>query len=166
MLPRGDDPGRSRERAAKTDPLGAAVEPRRPTRPEAAFMVVQRIVRYNHMHKEQQRREQCTMATRLNEPAKARKSLPLTERDLADLERLRGQTPERDALSDLAGVVVEGVTEAALLHMIFTAGLRAIREKAEELAYADAAADRLSSGEADEIRRIARRRRPAWASEE
>jgi hypothetical protein len=107
------------------------------------------------------------MTARLNQPAKARKSLPLTERDLADLERLRAQTPERDALSDLAGVVVvEGVAEAALLHMIFTAGLRAIREKAEELAYASAAADRLTSGEAQEIRRIARRRRPAWADED
>lgn len=107
------------------------------------------------------------MTARLNQPAKARKSLPLTERDLADLERLRAQTPERDALSDLAGVVVaEGVTEAALLHMIFTAGLRAIREKAEELAYASAAADRLASGEAQETRRIARRRRPAWADED
>ena len=70
-----------------------------------------------------------------------RKSLPLTERDLADLERLRGQTPERDALCDIAGVVVEGVAEAALLHMIFAAGLQAIREKAEERAYASAAAD-------------------------
>jgi len=107
------------------------------------------------------------MAIRLNQPAKARKSLPLTERDLADLERLRGQSPERDALADLAGVVVvEGVTEAALLHMIFTAGLRAIQEKAEELAYASAAADRLASGEADEIRQIARRRRPSWADED
>ncbi len=106
------------------------------------------------------------MATRLNEPAKARKSLPLTERDLADLERLRGQTPERAALADLAGVVVEGVTEAALLHMIFAAGLRAIREKAEESAYVSAAADRLASGEADEVRRIARRRRPTWADED
>ena len=106
------------------------------------------------------------MATRLNEPAKARKSLPLTERDLAELERLRRQTPERDALSDLAGVVVAGVTEAALLHMIFTAGLRAVREKAEELGYASAAAERLTSGEAEEIRRIARRRRPAWADED
>ena len=105
------------------------------------------------------------MATRLNEPAKARKSLPLTERDLADLERLRGQTPERDALADLSGVAVESVTEAALLHMIFAAGLRAIREKAEEHAYASAAAARLASGEADEIRRIARRRRPGWADE-
>jgi hypothetical protein len=106
------------------------------------------------------------MATRLNESAKVRKSLPLTERDLADLERLRGQTPERDALSDIAGVAVEGVAEAALLHMIFAAGLQAIREKAEERAYASAAADRLASGEAQEIRRIARRRRPAWADED
>ncbi len=107
------------------------------------------------------------MTARLNQPTKARKSLPLTERDLADLERLRAQTPERDALSDLAGVVVvEGVAEAALLHMIFTAGLRAIREKAEELAYASAAADRLASGEAPETRRIARRRPPAWADED
>ena len=105
------------------------------------------------------------MATRLNEPVEARKSLPLTERDLADLERLRRQTPERDALADLSGVAVESVTEAALLHLIFAAGLRAIREKAEERAYADAAADRLASGEADENRRIARRRRPSWADE-
>lgn len=106
------------------------------------------------------------MATRLNQPAKTRKSLPLTERDLADLERLRGHTPERDALADLAGIEVESVTEAALLHMIFTAGLRAIREKAEEHAYVRAAADRLASGEVSENRRIARRRRPAWADED
>ena len=105
------------------------------------------------------------IVTRLNEPAEARKSLPLTKRDLADLERLRRQTPERDALADLSGVAVESVTEAALLRMIFAAGLRAIREKAEERAYASAAADRLASGEADENRRIARRRRPAWADE-
>lgn len=109
---------------------------------------------------------EAQMATRLNEPAKARKSLPLTERDLADLERLRGQTPERDALAELSGVVVESVTEAALLHMIFAAGLRAIRERAEERAYASAAADRLASGEAAEVRRIARRRRPGWAHED
>jgi hypothetical protein len=106
------------------------------------------------------------MAVRFSEAAKARKSLPLTDRDLADLERLRGQTAERDALFDLAGVPVESVTEAALLHMIFSAGLRAIREKAEEHAYAAAAAARLGSGEAEESRRIARRRRPAWADED
>jgi hypothetical protein len=107
------------------------------------------------------------MAVRLKEPVKARKSLPLTERDLAGIARLRGETPERQALSELTDtVVVESVAEAALLHLIFEAGLRAIRERAEERAYESAAADRAASGEADEIRRIARRRRPAWAGED
>ena len=99
-------------------------------------------------------------------PEAGRTSLPLTERDLADLERLRGQTPERDALAELVGMEVQSVTEAALLHMIFAAGLRAIRERAEEHAYASAAADRLASGESAESRLIARRRRPAWANED
>lgn len=53
----------------------------------------------------------------------------------------------------------------ALLHRIFAARLRAFREKAEERAYASAVADRLASGEADENRQIARRRRPAWVGE-
>jgi hypothetical protein len=106
------------------------------------------------------------VVSRLTEPAKTRKSLPLSEKDLADIARLREETPEREALSEMAGVVVESVAEAALLRMIFEAGLRAIREKAEERAYASAAEDRLASGEADETRRIARRRRPAWADED
>jgi len=107
------------------------------------------------------------VVSRLTEPAKTRKSLPLTERDLADIERLREDIPQREALSEMVGfVVVESVAEAALLRMIFEAGLRAIHEKAEERAYASAAEDRLASGEADETRRIARRRRPAWASED
>ena len=105
-------------------------------------------------------------ASRLAEAAKVRKSLPLTEKDLADIARLREETPEREALSEMAGVPIVGsVTEAALLRMIFEAGLRAIREKAEERAYASAAEDRLAGGEADEMRRIARRRRPAWTAE-
>ncbi len=107
------------------------------------------------------------MVSRLTEPAKTRKSLPLTEKDLADIARLREETPEREALSEMAGVVVvESVAEAALLRMIFEAGLRAIRDRAEEMAYASAAEDRLPGGEADENRRIARRRRPAWADED
>ena len=105
--------------------------------------------------------------SRFTEPSKARKSLPLSEKDLADIARLREETPEREALSEMVGfVVVESVAEAALLRMIFETGLRAIRERAEEMAYARAAEDRLASGEADETRRIARRRRPAWAAED
>ncbi len=107
------------------------------------------------------------MVSRFTEPAKTRKSLPLTEKDLADIARLREESPEREALSEMTGiVVVESVAEAALLRMIFEAGLRAIREKAEERAYASAAEDRLAGGEADEAHRIARRRRPAWAVED
>jgi hypothetical protein len=107
------------------------------------------------------------MVSRLADPPKTRKSLPLTERDLADIARLRAQTPEREALSEMAGVDLgESIAEAALLRMIFEAGLRAIRERAEERAYASAAEDRLASGEADEARRIARRRPPAWAAED
>ena len=106
------------------------------------------------------------VATRLSEPVRARKSLPLTARDLADLERVRAPGPERTVLSELAGIRVESATEAALLNIIFAAGLRAIREQAEERAYASAAAERLSSGEAAETRRIARRRRPSWADED
>jgi hypothetical protein len=104
--------------------------------------------------------------SRLAEPAKTRKSLPLSEKDMADIARLRERTPERDALSEMAGVDdVESVAEAALLRMIFEAGLRAIREKAEERAYMSAAEDRRDSEDADEPRRSARRRRPAWADE-
>jgi len=107
------------------------------------------------------------VASRLSEPAKVRKSLPLTDKDLADIARLREETPEREALSEMAGVViVDGVAEAVLLRMIFEAGLRAIRDKAEGRAYASAAEDRLASGEAEEARRIARRRRPAWVAED
>lgn len=106
------------------------------------------------------------MATRFSEPARARKSLPLTGRDLADLERLRQETPERAALSRLSGVDVIDVTESSLLHMVFVAGLHAIREKAEEDGYAAAAAGRAASRQADESRRIARRRRPSWANQD
>lgn len=107
------------------------------------------------------------MVSRLMEPVKTRKSLPLTEQDLADIARLREKTPEREALREMAGIdAVESVAEAALLRMIFEAGLRAIREKAEERAYGSAAEDRLASEEAAEIRRITRRRRPGWASEQ
>ena len=107
------------------------------------------------------------LPSRLVDPAKTRKSLPLSERDLVDIARLREETPEREALSELAGVaIVDSVAEAALLRMIFEAGLRAIREKAEERGYASAAEDRRASTEAGDARRIARRRRPPWADED
>ena len=105
------------------------------------------------------------MAMRLNEPARERKALPLTTRDLEDLDRLRSPGPERAALADLSGSQLEGeVTESVLLHAIFAAGLRVVQEAAEASAYAEAASERRATEEED--RRIARRRRPSWADED
>lgn len=103
------------------------------------------------------------MTTGIAEPARARRSLPLTERDLAGIERVRRPGPERSALSELAGVEVENVTEDALLNIIFAVGLQAISERAEERAYARAADDRAAYGVDAQIRRIDRRRRPSGA---
>ena len=105
------------------------------------------------------------MASRLNQRPVRRSSLPLTERDLADLDKLRVPGPGRAALARaVPGALPDGeITESALLHAVFEAGLRAVNETAEELSYAaDAAA---YEAEDTERRRIARRRRPPWADE-
>jgi len=105
-----------------------------------------------------------TMARRLHEAAEVRKPLPLTNRDLEDLDRLRAPGPERIALADLSGAQLEGqVTESVLLHAVFAAGMRAVREAAEARAYGEAAVERRAAAEED--RKIARRRRPSWAGE-
>jgi hypothetical protein len=105
------------------------------------------------------------MAIRLHEPTERRTPLPLTARDLADLSKLREPGPERDALSALATALPEGdVSEALLVHAVFVAGLRAVREAAEAASYEADAADRHANAEAD--RAAARRRRPSWADED
>lgn len=105
------------------------------------------------------------MATRLNEPTERRTPLPLTARDLEDLGRLREPGPQREALSALATALPEGdVSEALLVHAVFVAGLRAVREAAEAASYEADAADRHTRANAD--RAAARRRRPSWADED
>jgi hypothetical protein len=104
------------------------------------------------------------MATRLNQQTVRRAGLPLTERDLADLESIRN-APEREAAARAADTELPSgdLTEAALLHAVFTAGLRALRRAIDDAGYAQLADD----GEyMDEMRRIARRRRPDWANED
>lgn len=106
------------------------------------------------------------MATRLSQRAVRRMPLPLTDRDLADLAKLREPGVEREALAALTpGELPEGeLTEAALLHAVFEAGLRAVRDAAEERSYA---ADAAAYERADaERRRTARRRRPSWSDED
>jgi hypothetical protein len=108
------------------------------------------------------------MSPRTTERTIRRSSLPLTEGDLADLDRIRQSPSERAALEDLASVTfaTEGRNgaESAFLHAILLAGIRAVREHAEEASYAaDAAA---YEAEDAERRTIAHRRRPDWADED
>jgi hypothetical protein len=105
------------------------------------------------------------MATRLNQPTERRTPLPLTARDLEDLAKLREPGPERRALTALAAAPAEGeVSEALLVHAVFVAGLRAVREAAEAASYQADAADRHARADAD--RAAARRRQPTWDAEE
>lgn len=111
---------------------------------------------------EQNLRHNVSVVTRFNRPTVRRSPLPLTDDDLADLARLRTAGPERDALAQLApDELPDGqLTESALLHAVFEAGLRAIREAAEEQGYAELAASE-STAEAAEHRSILRRRASA-----
>ncbi len=97
-----------------------------------------------------------------------RPSLPLTARDVAELDKIRNSPSGRAALEDLASVTFaaggRSEAESAFLHAVLLAGIRAIRERAEEASYAaDAAA---YQAEDTERRAIARRRRPPWAGED
>ncbi len=101
------------------------------------------------------------MQSRLNQATERRSPLPLTARDVADLARLRMPSPEREALSDLADVsLADEASEALLIHAIFTAGLRAVREAAEARGYAQLAAQEEESGESVDRRLISERRSP------
>lgn len=91
-----------------------------------------------------------------------RKSLPLSERDLRDLAVLRGSTAHRAALSRLAhSEVTEASSEAAMLHAVLEAGIKAVQELVESEGYAQIAAE----DAAEERQAVARRRRPSWADE-
>ncbi|MFT4189647.1 MAG: hypothetical protein QM621_13860 [Aeromicrobium sp.] len=91
-----------------------------------------------------------------------RKSLPLTERDVRELAALRASASHRAALMDLSGVdLTEGSSEAAVLHAVWEAGLKAVLERLEDAGYAEMAAER----DQDRHQRVARRRRPEWADE-
>lgn len=90
-----------------------------------------------------------------------RKSLPLSERDLHDLAVLRGSHAHRVALSQLADVdVTEQSSEAAMLHAVLEAGIKAVERLVEDAGYAQIAAAATEDRQA-----TARRRRPSWADE-
>jgi len=103
------------------------------------------------------------MATRLSHTPAKRSSVPLTAGDLASLDRLRADTPERAALESLAGISADSVTEAALLHALVGIALQRVDEVAQEAGYAELASQRDSDDAAR--RSSARRREPSWAHE-
>jgi hypothetical protein len=90
-----------------------------------------------------------------------RKSLPLSERDLEELERLRDSAVHRDALRTLTGVDSSGLSEAALLKAVMDIGFSALLHQVEIEGYAAMAADT----DAAASKAVARRRRPSWADE-
>ena len=106
------------------------------------------------------------MASRLKATVVRRPSLPLTEADELELTRIKQSPQVREALGYLIDVPLgDGpVTEGALLHAVFEAGLGAVRSAIEEAGYAMIA--REQARESVERQEAARRRRPTWADEE
>ncbi len=109
----------------------------------------------------------CGMSvTRMRAAAVRRPSLPLTEDDERDLASLRTSPLQRAVLERLSGepVAAAEMSESALLHAVFEAGLGAVRAASEEAGYAQLALE--MADEAKGHRSAARRRRPSWAHEE
>ena len=90
-----------------------------------------------------------------------RKSLPLSERDLEELARLRDSAVHRAALHTLAGVDASRLSEAALLKAVMDIGFSTLLEQVEFAGYSTIAAET----DAATRQAVARRRRPSWADE-
>ena len=93
-----------------------------------------------------------------------RASLPLTERDVADIAKLRGSRVELAALESLVNVDLSNSSEAQVLHAVLEAGLRAVREQADEQGYAALAEEQRATRQLRQA--VARRRRRQWSDEE
>lgn len=94
----------------------------------------------------------------------SRKSLPLTDRDLEDLARLRESPVMQEALAAVAQTrLTEPTSESSLLHTVLVAGLRATQERAQEAGYAALGGEYRTDSERRHT--AARRRRPSWADD-
>ena len=94
-----------------------------------------------------------------------RKPLPLTQRDLEDLGRLRdAESPQRRALRVLLGSE-PGTSDAQMLHALFVVGLRRVEEQVEEEGYRQLALARSPEDEA-ELAALRERRRSELAGDE
>ena len=99
-----------------------------------------------------------------SDPVVSRKSVPLTERDLRDLERLRQpDTPQARALRELVGAT-PSPTEAALLQLLVELGLEMIDDQVREEGYRQLAAA-TTEKEVQEMQAWRRLQVEAWADE-
>jgi hypothetical protein len=95
--------------------------------------------------------------------AARRESIPVTEDDLAVLERLlQSSSLERRALEQLSDEV--GDSKAALLHALLVVGIDAVRERAREDGYRELRATQ-DADEEREIRTARRRQIADWGDE-
>jgi hypothetical protein len=94
------------------------------------------------------------MTALTNGETQTRKSVPLTARDLADLEMVR-RSPEAQRA---VGITIEGMSEATLLHALLAHALQHAREAVEEASYAALAADPEQKAYETALRRRSRRR--------
>ena len=78
-----------------------------------------------------------TTTTRTDKQAstKTRKSLPLSERDVAALAKLRGSAVHKNALRSLA-YGEKGTSESAILHALVRIGLQRVEDQVAEASYA------------------------------
>ena len=76
-----------------------------------------------------------TATSHTNAVVAARKSLPLTERDIADLDRLLGSAAHKAALQNMYGAVRES-SESQGLHALLVIGLRRVEDAVAEQSYA------------------------------
>ncbi|MFK4296304.1 hypothetical protein ABH924_001441 [Arthrobacter sp. GAS37] len=91
-----------------------------------------------------------------------RKNFSLTAQDLKDLELLKTSPAHRSALGELAGEqLAESSSEAAVMHAVWEAGVRSVREQIEADGYAAIAQEQNLA----ERKSVSRRRRPHWADE-
>ena len=104
------------------------------------------------------------MVVKMKQPTSRRVSLPLTEADERDLAMLRSESKYQAALQQMADVDIVHATESVTVHAVFTAGLVAIRNAAEEASYAEVALQQAVDRQSR--RTQSRRRQPTWAHEE
>ena len=94
------------------------------------------------------------MTALTNGETRIRKSVPLTARDLTDLEMVRRSPEAQRAI----GITTQGVSEATLLHALLAHALQQALEAVEEASYAALAADPEQKAYEVALRQRSRRR--------